>query len=90
MTKKTAPCKSKFQAERMRVNRMSNRRKLREHDGGKLTCDRQEWTHEKRTAITPEDLCSSAIVSAEPCHWPACKMTVNGQTYCDEGRNCNG
>ena len=29
--------------------------------------------------------------SNEPCHWPACKMTrPNGQTYCDEGRNCKG
>lgn len=24
-----------------------------------------------------------------PCHRPQCKITVNGQAYCDEGRNCN-
>jgi hypothetical protein len=26
---------------------------------------------------------------AEPCHWPQCRMfRLSGQTYCDEGRNC--
>jgi hypothetical protein len=26
-----------------------------------------------------------------PCHWPQCRMfRPNGQTYCDEGRNCHG
>jgi hypothetical protein len=26
-----------------------------------------------------------------PCHWPQCRMfRPNGQTYCDEGRNCSG
>jgi len=28
--------------------------------------------------------------SNEPCHWPACKVTVNGRSYCDEGKNCYG
>jgi hypothetical protein len=25
-----------------------------------------------------------------PCHWPACKITINGQDVCDEGRDCKG
>lgn len=23
-----------------------------------------------------------------PCHWPQCKITINGQDTCDEGRDC--
>lgn len=23
-----------------------------------------------------------------PCHWPQCKITINGQDTCDEGRGC--
>jgi hypothetical protein len=43
------------------------------------------------TATTPAGVLSFAIVSVgDPCHWPACNITVNGQTWCDEGRNRNG
>lgn len=37
------------------------------------------------------EVAERASASNDACHWPACKMTrPNGQTYCDEGRNCNG
>ena len=27
---------------------------------------------------------------SSPCHWPACKIVINGVAQCDEGRNCVG
>ena len=45
---------------------------------------------EAMNAETSQDAEPAAAPACEsPCHWPRCKIVIDGITQCDEGRDCN-